>query len=78
MEAAKQEEVAFIDLNDLIAKRYEEMGKEKVETLFGDEHTHTNAAGAEINAEMVVVGLKSLKASPFTAMLAPNSAGVNL
>ncbi len=74
MEAAKQEEVAFIDLNDLIAKRYEEMGKEKVETLFGDEHTHTNAAGAELNAEMVVTGLKALKASPFTALLATTSA----
>jgi lysophospholipase L1-like esterase len=78
MEAAKQEDVAFIDLNDLIATRYEALGKEKVETLFGDEHTHTNAAGAEINAEMVVVGLKSLKDSPFTVMLAPNPAGVKL
>jgi lysophospholipase L1-like esterase len=74
-EAAKQETVAFIDLNDLIAKRYEALGKEKVETLFGDEHTHTNAAGAELNAEMVVVGLKSLNASPFTSLLAPAPAG---
>ncbi|MCW3094870.1 MAG: glycoside hydrolase family 2 sugar binding protein [Chthonomonadaceae bacterium] len=70
--------VAFVDLNDLIATRYEALGKEKVETLFGDEHTHTNAAGAEINADRVVVGLKSLKSSPFTAMLAPNPAGVKL
>ena len=69
-EAAKQEGVSFIDLNDLIARQYETMGKEKVETLFGDPHTHTNAAGAELNADMVVVGLKSLKASPFTPMLA--------
>ncbi len=69
-EAAKQEAVAFVDLNDLIAKRYEALGKEKVETLFGDEHTHTNAAGAELNAEQVVAGLKALKDSPFTPLLA--------
>jgi rhamnogalacturonan acetylesterase len=75
-EAAKQEGAAFIDLNDLIAKRYEELGKEKVETLFGDPHTHTNAAGAEINADRVVVGLKALKDSPFTALLATPSAVV--
>lgn len=68
-EAAKQENALFIDLNGLIAKRYEAMGKEKVETLFGDEHTHTNTAGAEINAEMVTEGLKSLKASPLTAAI---------
>ena len=73
MEAAKQEGAAFVDLNDLIAKRYEALGKEKVETLFGDEHTHTNAEGAALNAEMVVEGLKSLKDSPFTALLAPGA-----
>lgn len=72
-EAAKQEGVPFIDLNDLIATRYEALGKAKVETLFGDEHTHTNADGAELNAEMVVAGLKSLKGSPFTAYLSPAS-----
>ena len=75
-EAAKQEGVAFIDLNDLIAKRYEALGKEKVETLFGDEHTHTNAAGAALNAEMVAVGLKSLPASPFARLLNDPSVGV--
>lgn len=75
-EAAKQERVAFIDLNDLIAKQYEALGKEKVETLFGDPHTHTNAAGAELNAQMVVEGLRSLKASPFTAMLAAPASAV--
>lgn len=74
-EAAKQESVSFVDLNDLIAVRYEMLGKAKVETLFGDEHTHTNAAGAELNAEMVVVGLKALKDAPFAAYLAPTAAG---
>jgi lysophospholipase L1-like esterase len=77
-EAAKQESVSFVDLNDLIAKRYEALGKEKVETLFGDEHTHTNAAGAALNAEMVVDGLESLRPSPFTPLLLPRPAGNRL
>lgn len=60
-EIAKAEGAAFVDLNEIIARRYEQLGAEKVETLFGDEHTHTNPAGAEINAESVIAGLKGLK-----------------
>ncbi|MBZ5623414.1 MAG: rhamnogalacturonan acetylesterase [Acidobacteriia bacterium] len=60
-EVAGSEGVAFLDLNEMIARRYDELGPEKVEPLFGDEHTHTSRAGAELNAEVVVAGLKSLK-----------------
>ena len=42
---------------------------EKGRVLHGDPHTHTNPEGAALNADMVVVGLKSLKDSPFVAML---------
>lgn len=72
-EAAKAESVAFVDLNDLIAKRYETLGKEKVEGLFADEHTHTNPAGAAINAEMVAAGIKSLKDCPLAKYLREKS-----
>ena len=60
-EIAKAENVAFVDLNEIIARRYDELGTNKVNELFGDEHTHTNPAGAEINAESVIAGLKGLK-----------------
>ncbi|MDQ3011173.1 MAG: rhamnogalacturonan acetylesterase [Acidobacteriota bacterium] len=63
-EVAKAEKVAFIDLNDIIARQYEAMGGEKVEPLFADEHTHTSLAGAELNASSVVAGLKALKPNP--------------
>ena len=46
------------------ARRYEELGAEKVEPLFGDEHTHTSRAGAELNAECVMAGLRGLKTNP--------------
>ncbi|MFL6332638.1 MAG: rhamnogalacturonan acetylesterase [Pyrinomonadaceae bacterium] len=63
-EVAKKEKVAFVDLNEIIARRYEELGPEKVEPLFADEHTHTSRAGAELNAASVVAGLKAIKGDP--------------
>ncbi|MEI6464377.1 MAG: rhamnogalacturonan acetylesterase [Verrucomicrobiota bacterium] len=63
-DAARQGGADFIDLNRLVAARYEGLGPEKVEPLFGDPHTHTSRAGAELNAACVVVGLKALPANP--------------
>jgi lysophospholipase L1-like esterase len=63
-EIAQSQNVQFIDLTRIIADRYEELGQEKVQALFGPDHTHTNPAGAELNAELVVAGLKTLKHNP--------------
>ena len=68
-QVATAEGVAFVDLNEIIAQRYDELGPEKVEPLFGDEHTHTSAAGAELNAQCVIAGLKALKADPLAPYL---------
>jgi hypothetical protein len=54
----------FIDLNEIIARRYDALGEEGVESLFGDPHTHTSRAGSELNAECVVAGLKALPKDP--------------
>jgi lysophospholipase L1-like esterase len=59
-----EEHVAFINLNEIIARRYDSLGEEKVESLFADPHTHTSRAGAELNAEAVVAGLKALTKDP--------------
>ena len=59
-EVARAEDAAFVDLREIIARRYDALGTEKVNELFGDDHTHTNPAGAELNAECVVAGLKAL------------------
>ena len=66
-EIAKTEGALFLDLNQIVARRYEALGADKVEGLFGDEHTHTNAAGAELNAASVIVGLKNLDDCPLCA-----------
>ena len=63
-EVAASEHVAFIDLNEIIARRYDTLGPEKVDGLFGDEHTHTNLAGAELNAACVMDALKALPEDP--------------
>ncbi len=60
-EVAKQEGVAFIDLNAITADKYDVMGAEEVKKFFPKEHTHTNEAGARINAASVFEGLQKLK-----------------
>ena len=57
-EVAKSKNVLFVDLNNLIASKYEELGAEKVKPLFPGDHTHTNIDGAKLNAEIVVKALK--------------------
>jgi len=63
-QVAEQQHVAFIDLNEIIARRYDALGEQKVEPLFADPHTHTSRAGAELNAECVIRGLKGLPRDP--------------
>ena len=63
-EIAEQAKVAFLDLNDIIARRYDVLGEAQVEPLFADPHTHTSRAGAQLNAESVVAGLKALPGNP--------------
>ena len=68
-ESAEAEKVPFIDLNDIAARRYEELGEAKVKEFFPHEHTHTNAAGADVNAQCVIAGIKTLKDHPLAAYI---------
>ena len=60
-ELAQQEGVAFIDLTNLVADRYEQMGAAAVKPFFPRDPVHTNETGAELNARYVVAGLKALR-----------------
>ena len=64
---AEREHVGFIDLDEIIGARYDALGEARVEPLFADPHTHTSLAGAELNAESVVIGLKRLTKDPVAA-----------
>ena len=61
---AERDHVELIDLNEIVARRYDALGQTAVEPLFGDPNTHTTAAGATLNAESVVSGLKALRHDP--------------
>lgn len=60
-EAAEAAGAPFLDLNEIIARRYEKEGKEAVEAYFADERTHTTPLGADVNAQCVVSGIKGLE-----------------
>ncbi|MBC7826632.1 MAG: rhamnogalacturonan acetylesterase [Chitinophagaceae bacterium] len=60
-EVADNEAAYFIDLNNLIASKYEEIGPDKVKPFFPADHTHTNLDGAKINADIVINSLREIK-----------------
>ncbi|HEX8710443.1 MAG TPA: rhamnogalacturonan acetylesterase [Terracidiphilus sp.] len=68
-QVAEQEHVGFVDLNEIIARRYDALGPQAVDALFGDPHTHTDWAGAVLNAESVVAGLRDLPGDPLAQYL---------
>jgi len=67
----------FVDLTDIIARQYEQMGPDRVGALFPSDHTHTNQAGADINAASVIAGLKSLEPCGLCAYFSPKAAEVS-
>jgi lysophospholipase L1-like esterase len=67
-DAARAAVTPFLDLNDIVARRYEEVGEAEAIKFFAGDHTHTNAAGALYNAGAVVEGLRAMR-SPLTNYL---------
>jgi rhamnogalacturonan acetylesterase len=68
-QVAKAEGVAFINLNDIVAAKYEAMGADAVKPFFPGDHTHTNIDGAKLNAQIVAEQLKVIKPGKLTAFL---------
>jgi rhamnogalacturonan acetylesterase len=71
--AAKATGAAFINLNEIVALEFEKLGMDKVEPLFGDKRTHSTPAGALLNAQMVVAGIKGLKKPKLSKYLSAKS-----
>ncbi len=57
-QAALMAKVPYIDLNQLVADKYEKIGKDSVQRMFHGDHTHTSRLGAELNAKMVAEGIR--------------------
>ena len=75
-QVAEEQHVAFIDLNEIIARQYDALGEAAVEPLFADPHTHTSRAGSELNAEAVVSGLKALPHDPVATFFSAKGSAV--
>ncbi len=73
---AQDADVQFLDLTRIVADHYQALGEAKVKELFGPDHTHTNTAGADLNASLVVSGLKGIRKGPYAALLSPKGAAV--
>jgi lysophospholipase L1-like esterase len=69
-ETAAAEKADFVDLNELIARKYDAMEQSAVDALFSGS-PHTSWAGAVVNAETVISGLKALKTDPVAAYYVP-------
>ena len=77
-EVARAANVPFVDLNNIIADKYDSLGEATVTPLFILDHTHTSLSGAELNVACVVKGIKALKDSPLsgTFLEKPNACEV--
>jgi lysophospholipase L1-like esterase len=79
-QVAREEKAGLIDLAGNVARQYDAMGRDAVMRLFPqttpDENTHTNWAGAELNARAMVAGVKALGLPQLVSALSPKAADV--
>jgi lysophospholipase L1-like esterase len=74
---AVAEHVAFIDLTNMAADRYEQMGQAAVKPLFPADSTHTSPDGAALNAQLILSGVKALHRQNILSLLSPEARAVN-
>ena len=72
-EVAKSEKALFIDLNRIVLGKYagQAVADLKAKYFTPADGTHTNAAGAELNAACVVEGIRGLPDCPLRRFLVP-------
>ena len=67
---AASEHVPLIDMATVAADQFEALGPQATAAYFPVDHTHTSAAGADLNAHAVVTALRNAN-SPLVAYLKP-------
>ncbi|HEY5469010.1 MAG TPA: rhamnogalacturonan acetylesterase [Bacteroidales bacterium] len=71
-ESALAEKAFFINLNEIIAKKYEAIGQDEIKAkYFLTDNTHTTETGAILNATAVAEGIRSLKKCKLNKYLLP-------
>jgi rhamnogalacturonan acetylesterase len=73
-QATAQENVPFVDANEMIAEKYDAAGQDAVTKQYfpPGETEHTNWAGAKLNAQTIVEGIRGLKGCDLANYLIPN------
>ncbi|MBN2449686.1 MAG: hypothetical protein JXR77_04815 [Lentisphaeria bacterium] len=74
-EAARDAGAFSVDLNEIVARRYEALGRDTVAGRFfhADDWTHTTAAGARQNALCVAEGIRALEDCALRELLLPDA-----
>jgi lysophospholipase L1-like esterase len=78
-QVAKETNTPFVDLYELIARQYEALGPEKVDSLYvpsPKENLHPGWDGAVIDAGCVIAGLKGLKENPLATFLSARAKAI--
>lgn len=72
---AEAEKLPFINLNQIVMNHFAGMSPEEIKEKYFTpaDNTHTDAAGAELNAQSIVEGLKQLRHCPLTNYLKPDA-----
>ncbi len=73
---AVQQRIPFLDLNRILADRYDALGESASAPLFNNFGTNTNAAGAEGNAQVIVGALKGLLPNPLDGYFSAAAAAI--
>jgi lysophospholipase L1-like esterase len=68
-QVAQREGALFVDLTLRVTAAYRDIGAEAVNQLFSDARTHTNDAGARLNAQCVAAALRELPQGLLTPLL---------
>ena len=59
-EVVEQTGVAFVDVHNITADKYDKLGEKRVAAYFNHDHTHSSLKGAKANAQSVATGLKQI------------------
>ena len=70
-QVAEEQNVPFIDLNDISARKFEKFGKNKVKYMFYIDRIHTSAFGAKVNAESASDGIRACEGLELAKYLKP-------
>lgn len=70
-QVADEENVPFIDLNEITAEKFERFGKEKVKDMFYLDRIHTSTFGARVNADSFAEGLRGYEGLELAEYLKP-------